>query len=270
MQAQFYFAFVDPGTAFNAVTHAREDAVLLSAEFGQDEGDFASLRITTINPIGGGGNALGLLGPGRKRWAWLSWDIGSGVEPLFFGRLVGIPTDVFASTITLEFQARPEDFNEQKADLAATLKVLPYWDEVFIDEQRRNDPDAVLEAYSALWHIDPVTHEVTISDYLLGEGGTEIFTASQMVATGLELAIGSPPLVGITVDAVVQWTQRAKGTLDLTNYLNTTWPGGITSYSLTKDAWPKPGASLGEGWSVSTSSCTELLDVTVRSVSRKK
>ena len=56
-------------------------------------------------------------------WAWLSWDSGADVVPLFFGRLVGVPTDVNRELVTLAFTARPADFVDRKVAKAETLKV---------------------------------------------------------------------------------------------------------------------------------------------------
>ena len=58
----------------------------------------------------------------------------------FRGRLVGIPTSIFEELVTLEFVARPFDVVAQKEALADTLRVLPFYDEVVIDKERRNDP----------------------------------------------------------------------------------------------------------------------------------
>jgi hypothetical protein len=54
---------------------------------------------------------IGLLAPGRKQWAWLSWlddrNPTAGVTPLFFGRLVGVPQQIARQPVTLNFMARP-------------------------------------------------------------------------------------------------------------------------------------------------------------------
>ena len=40
---------------------------------------------------------------------------------------------------------------------------------------------SALEGYSALWHVDRITHEVTISDIIAGEDGIVEFTAERRV-----------------------------------------------------------------------------------------
>jgi hypothetical protein len=156
MAQQFYFAWVDEGEEFDEDVHNRNDEDVFAFQYEQSEGDFAGLSIEIRNP------RIGLLATGRKQWAILSFnqgtDISPDVIPLFRGRLIGIPSNVFDTIVTLEFTARPADFVDQKIDVADALKVPPYWEPIFIKPENWEDPDAVLEAYSRLWHIDPVTH----------------------------------------------------------------------------------------------------------------
>jgi hypothetical protein len=128
-------AWADPAeTTFVEATHAREDEDVFAFELSQSEGDFAQLTVTLRNP------RVGLLRADRKQWAWFSARMpGESVVPLFFGRLIGVPSNIFAELVTLDFVARPADFNARKAALAESLKELPYWDPIFIDEARRNE-----------------------------------------------------------------------------------------------------------------------------------
>jgi len=245
VSAVWYLAWVDDdAVAFDPAVHNVQDTELLGFTFSQREGEFATLRLLTRNPISGLSNwALGLLGPGRKRWAWFSWGLnGAAPSPLALLRLVGVPTDVFLATVTLDFSARPSDFNEQKAALNDALRVLPYWDPVFIDEQKRENMDIILDTYAGVWYVDPVTHEISLSDLLLGEDGAQVFQINEHAADGLQLTIGDPPLSSVTVDAEIAWTQRAVGSISM----------GFTSssYTLKADAFPKVGASMGDGWKI--------------------
>ena len=113
MPGPFYFAWVDAAnTTFDSEVHAVEDESVYAFDLSQEEGDFAKLSLAIRNP------RVGLLNPGRNVWAWLSYDSGSGIEPLFFGRLVGIPTSLFEDICTLDFIARPSDYVAQKDALA--------------------------------------------------------------------------------------------------------------------------------------------------------
>jgi hypothetical protein len=178
------------------------------------------------------------------------------VVPLFFGRLVGVPNSINKEVVTLIFNARPADFAARKATLAESLKVLPFYDPVWISADRLSDPDAVLEAYSALWHIDRVTHAVTTSDILVGEDGLAEFTEADVFYDGVEIDIGTPPVRSINVRATVQWTQQASGVIDIGNKNVATYTGA----SLLQ-GWPKAGDDIGEGWSVNTASAIDVYDV---------
>lgn len=269
MARMFNFAWVDATeTTFDPVTHAREDARVYSYEFNQSEGDFATLRITILNP------RKGLLAPSRKRWLWFSALIGGVQTPLFFGRLNGIPPNFYKNTIEIEFIGRPADYVDQKMTLAETLKELPYWDPLFIRDDALDDPDVVLEARSALWHIDPVTHEVTISDLIVGEDGIVEFTADDYYDSGIELSIGQTPARSVTVSATINWDNQGAGRIDLTGLISgdgawasagPSYPGLISSYTFMGlfNDWPQDQTTYSGGWYVAQS---YLINVTGQNV----
>lgn len=278
---RWHFALVDPPDSAGPVfvqDYARNDyrrtaidgrliGSVLSFEFEQEEGDFATLRIAVANP------RVGLLS--GRIWLWFSYSINGGdAVPRFFGRLVGVPTSIFDEVVTLEFIGRPADFMLQKEALAQSLRVLPYYDPAFIEESRRADPDVVLEGYTKLWHIDPITHAVTVSDVLSAEDGVEEFTASEMLARGLQLSLEEVPLTEVVVDATMPWTQRATGSVDITDHIVDNWPnehsvdiepGVITSFTLKETDWPKPFSAIGSGWQVDNGACVPVYDLTVKS-----
>src|SRR5580765_7160879 len=225
-----YFAWVDPTETVFAPEHLRWDENIFSFELKQDEGDPASLTVVVRRPRNVAGDPIGLLGPGRKIWAWFAFDCGPALFK-FRGRLVGVPTSIFEELVTLEFVARPFDVVAQKEALAATLRVLPFYDEVVIDPERRSDPEVVLEGYSAIWHYDRETHALTISDELDGEDGLVEFDgaseAGKVLYDGLGLTLTSGPLSRVDVAAEYTWTQQASGGVDLTNWIVGSWPHNI-------------------------------------------
>jgi hypothetical protein len=240
----FFFAWVDETDTTFAPEFERVDEQILALEVKGEEGQVPVLNITIRNP------RVGLLAPGRKVWAWLARQPigGSGVVPLFFGVLIGVPANLFKEKIALQFIARPPDYIARKQAVAETLKVRPYWDPVFIDEARRDEPDAILEGRSALYHVDRVSHEVTASDILVGEDGVVTFTGEDAFYDSVSLTLGQPPLADIQVQASVSWTQRTFGTVKGPN-VNIESYTGETFFS----GWPKPGAELGSGWRVEAS-----------------
>jgi hypothetical protein len=202
----FYFAWVDASeTAFEPTVHAREDEAIFGFTVEQAEGEFASLSLEIRNP------RIGLLAPARKVWGWLSWDNGTNIVPLFYGRLVAIPNDIHQEVVTLEFTARPADYSQRKAYLAETMREVPFYDPVFIDPNKRADPDVVLEARSELWDIDRITHEVTTSDILVGEDGNEDFLESEVPYDTVSVRLNQPPLRSVSVDGSVPWTNAGSG-----------------------------------------------------------
>lgn len=258
--SDFGLAWVDPGeTTFISGTHFRKDENVFSLLIQGQEGQAATASIVVRNP------RIGLLNAGRKIWAWISWkDDAEVIHPLMFGRLVGIPENVFAELVTLAFVSRPLDIASQRRTLAATMAVLPWYDPVFINEDLRlsadgstGDVDAVLEAYSKRWCISrgedggPLT--VSASDICVGEDGVEAFTADEVPYNSLSLTIAGTPLTSLSVKAGVSWKFTGQGpTINLGSWSFPTYTGSSLISS-----WPKKGASLGGGWAVQSSSCDD-------------
>lgn len=247
----FTFAWVDPTTTtFNASTMNVFDEDILSFELKHEEGQIPTLDMVVRNP------RIGLLNPGRKTWAWLAWDNNGTLIPIFFGMLVGVPTNLFKEKISLQLIALSPQFIANKQRLAETMKTAPYYDPIWIDEGKRDDPDTVLEGWSALWHIDRTTLAITASDVLVGEDGTEVFGVTDAFYDSVELSLGQPPLNNVRVETGVHWTQRSSGqfkvpTLNVQSY---------TGDSLLND-WPKPGAGIGAGYTCQSSFTNDVFFV---------
>lgn len=247
---KFYFAWVDPSETTFGVEHHREDEKIYVFDMSHTEGNFASLSIDIRNPH------MGLLSPGRKVWAWLAYDNGTTVTPLFFGRLVGIPTNILADACTLLFTAKPGNYITQKQALAESLKVAPWYDPVWIDATLVDDPDTILEGYSAFWHIDRTTLELTISDIMVGEDGEIEFLEADSFYDSVAITPQSSPLSQVKVIASVSWNQVASGIVDM---LSPTFRSEDLPDLLAN--WPKAGASLGGGWSVFSSSAVDFWNI---------
>jgi hypothetical protein len=229
-------------TTFNASTMNVCDEDIISFVIKHDEGQIPTLDIVVKNP------RIGLLAPGRKVWAWFGWlnenVAPAAYQPLFFGVLVGVPTSLFQEKVTLKFIARSPDFIQNKQALAETMKTAPYYDPIWLETGKRDDPDTILEAWSALWHIDRLTNVITHSDILTGEDGTLVFTEADALYDSVSLTLGQPPLTNIRVEATTNWTQRSSG------FITDIPPLNISSYTgdtLMSD-WPKPGAAIGGGY----------------------
>lgn len=265
MPGPFYFAWVNATDKVWNPSFAREDEDIFSFTLEHTEGEFAAIQATIRNP------RIGLLAPGRKVWAWFSWLDGIQVRPLFFGRLVGIPSDIHAELVQLEFSARPKDYVTQKEALAASLRVAPYYDEIWLDEQRRLDPDVVLEARPELWHTDRITHVLTTSDVLVGEDGTYDFPNNRVFYDSVKITLNQVPLRNVEVEAKVTWVQSAIGSVEVGSIIHAYWPNKdpmnrmITSFSGDGllGSWPQPEQAIGGGWSVGYSTVKPLQGLVV-------
>jgi len=249
----FYFAYADAGEAFDPTVHNRMDEYVLSARRQLRERLKPVLQVEMVNPH------IGVLNPARKTWVWFSYDTNStaGIIPLFNGRIDAVPSDIFSEVITLQFESRPVDYFARLQRTAETKKIAPFYDQVFIDPIKRDDPDTILEAWSALWHVDPVTLEVTASDILNGEDGNEDFTADDAFYDSVRMRpTGQAPLTSVLVDASVSWTQTARGFVDMGNKVIFSYGGdGVIN------DWPAPLTQLQGGWSVQYSIAVDVYGI---------
>jgi hypothetical protein len=228
-----YFAWVEEDEVDFLPEHQRIDEHVVSIEVVHEEGAFAVATVVIKNP------RVGFLHASRKQWAWLSDED----EGLFFGRLVAIPTDINKEAVTLEFQARPKTFQDQKEAVAEGLRTLPTFDPVWFTPEAQADPDTVLEARSEMWHIDRVTGIVTTSNILIGEDGTQDFLPIEIPYDSVEITLAQVPARSIDVTGEISWAQGVSGTIDMGQFLIDTYAG----QSLLQ-AWPKPDTNIGGGW----------------------
>jgi hypothetical protein len=275
-----------PNADFDPAIHNREDEQIVGLEITQEEGGFATLTIEIKNPN------IGLLAFGRNLWCWLSWDQAwtpGGVAtpdlvPLFNGRLIGVPRLSAGEIVSLQFLARPDDYNGQKDAVVKALSVLPYYDPVWL----ANTPnaDTVLETMSSLWHVHRTSLVLNTSDILEGEAGIITIGEDAGFYDAFSLAYGSPPLTAVTVSGTVSWEQQGEGAIDITQRIikgfadagspynsafglsplppkdprakasfQPTSGGGLISVICgdgLRTSWPAPGTSIGGGWSLST------------------
>jgi hypothetical protein len=240
---RIYFAWVEETeTTFIPLTHKREDEKVASIDVQHEENAFATATVVIKNP------RKGFLHASSSQWAWISDDIGA----LFFGRLNAFPSSITKEVVTLDFEARPKDFQDRKETVADTLRTLPTWDPVMMKLDAQQNPDSVLEARPELWHIDRVTHAVTTSNILVGEDGIQEFQPNEMPYDSLDVNIAQVPAHTLEVTAYVSWTQTFGDTLDMGTFLIDTFTGA----SLFSN-WPKTGANIGGGWYVADASISD-------------
>lgn len=246
----FYFAWCEDNQEFDDSV-LREDEIVFAFDLAHREGQIPTLTIDIKNPH------IGLLAPGRAQWAWLSYDDGNDIYPLFYGRLVSMPTNLLGETVTLHFLARPDDYLAQKQDVADGLRIEPYYDPIWITQDKRDDPDTVLETYAMTWHVDRITHELSVSDILFGEDGTAEFFPEDAFYDSVSISFAQSPQTQVVFDGTVQWTQAGTGLIRLPDVSLSAWNG----QQIIND-WPKPGSRLDGGWSVEESAMTNWSDQT--------
>jgi hypothetical protein len=206
------------------------------------EGSWAVLTLRCKNPYGG------LLRAGQPVWIWVSQlDEDEVVTPLFFGRILGIPTDFLAETVTLQYAARRDTYVDDKQLVAEGLKVKPNYDPVFVDASKRDDADTVLEGYTVRYYVNRTTLDWSVSDILVGEEGPGsppgpvIFSAG-VPYESVKVSLGEPPLRAVLVQADVGWTQSDVGLIANAGHFNTFNADGILH------SWPKSNSGIGQGW----------------------
>jgi hypothetical protein len=229
--------------------HHRMDEYVFSARRILSEGEKPKLELVIENP------RVGLLSSLRKQWCWFAWDNGTEIVPLFFGRVVGMPNDVQADTISVTFISWSSDYVKQLQKVAEAMKIPPHYDPVFTDVSKRDDPMAIFESHSKLVCVDPVTLVVTASDILDAEDGNVDFTEDDHFYDSVHVSPGAVPKTSVYVDASVSWTQTARGYVDMGNRVFNSYTGdGIIS------EWPRPMSQIAEGLSVFTSSAYDVLN----------
>jgi hypothetical protein len=262
--AIFLFAWVAEGTPWSEAL-ARCDEDVFAFEITHQENEAATMNLDVENP------RIGLLAAGRNLWGWLTERVEEtgDLRPLFFGRLMGVPEDIQDEIVRLQFQAKPTDYTAQQEALAAPLRVLPYYDRVWLADGADADPVNVLETRPLAWCVDRITLEVSLSDIGQGEDGTITLTGDDHFYDGLKVDPGQAPLTAINVDATVTWTQEGAGDVDLTQKLYDAFVATGTPFqypvvgSFTSDGllsnWPQPGASIGAGWSMGEAAFAETV-----------
>jgi hypothetical protein len=250
----FYFAWCDAGQPFDDSV-LREDEIIFAFDLAHQEGQIPTLSVDVVNPH------IGLLAPGRAQWAWLSYSDDIGVYPLFYGRLVALPTNLLGEVVTLQFLSRPDDFLAQKQAIANELAVEPWFDPIWISSDKLGDPtigpdpDTVLETYTMAWHVDRTTLAVSVSDIIFGEDGTEEFGPEESFYDSVSISFAQSPQTQVVCDCTVQWTQAFTGSIALPDVSLSAWNGD----QIVND-WPNIGDNLGAGWSVVFSAITNFSD----------
>ena len=255
---KLFFALVDPDEVFDEVVHAREDVPVFSLNIDQSEGQFASASIEIPNM------GIGILSPAFKKRIFISCEHEGGIKLLFSGRVMGFPSNLSGETITLEYDARPEGWETTQYDFIQTLKVAPYYNQLFIDPDKWDDATEILETRSALIHWNRASGGISLSDII--EGSEFIDVDDNFLFDSLSSTIGDAPLNFVDVQIEAQWEQIGIGEvnageairLEFTNSAIATPQINTLSPLSFEDAWN--GAKTPSGYDILESVLTPVAD----------
>lgn len=220
---RLYFAAVADNEVFNTGVHLVEDLQVFNVKISQSEGEFARAELEVTNP------REGLLLDTRKQRLFISCEESPGgpIVLLFSGRITGFPLDLDDEIVTLEYIAQPEGWQTTQQTFLDTLKVAPYYNELFIPVEDRDLPEEILAARSTLLHWNRATGAISISDIL--QGSQTIDIGGDFFFDSLNTAISDPPLRAANLSIEVQWEQFGVGEVNVgeavrQGFINTTGP----------------------------------------------
>lgn len=218
---------------------------VISFEISQSEGEAAVLDVVTGNP------GIGVLTAGPEQRGSLS----VGGVTVFEGRMASAPSDLGGLRVTLELIAAPADLDDQLAAFADTLRQRPWFDPLFFgggnpppadgEEPVKRDPAEVLETRAAHFHIDPVSHAISLSDVI--DGTATIALGTSFDQASLDPQPQEPPLLRASVEVSAEWNQEADGTVDIANRVC-----GFPIQTMTDPSSVGTAGAIGNdsGWSV--------------------
>ena len=245
---KFNFATVsDNQSVFDINLHRREDIKVLRMEIYHHEGDFAHLSLDVLPNYDLGGN----------KYIWVSVE-DDEIHPLFFGKLTNFPYANSNNVLRLEYIAQFPEWQSKRDELATSLMVLPYWDNVFIPEGNENNYDNILEARPDNWHYDRTTGDITISS--IANGDNIIDLDGDIIEDSLNVNVVGNSIDKIYVKGIVHWQQQVNGGSSLKNDILKAFGGTVQTLSprLQKN-WPKEGTTIGDsGFKISSSKCQEI------------
>jgi hypothetical protein len=236
-----YFAWVTKDEPFYSNVHAREDLQIFKLNISQKEGEVALVQLTVFKPD---------LPPIDQRYAFISCQNERGeIQLLFKGKLVFFPKVMGDESVLLEFSAEPDQSRNQLEKLQESLKVYPYWDELFVHSlDGRHDAIEFLDARSDLYYWDRITGELSLSNLFSGRKTWDL--SNEVLKDSLKITLGETPLSEITVNVIAEWTQKAEGHIDVSHKIARHFSGGMIN-TLTptdfKNRWPKEGQKISSG-----------------------
>lgn len=230
-----YLALVGDTEAWDPDVHQRWDLGAFDLAIEHRESELAVARITAINPQASFSSL-----DGRRVL------ISTRGRLLFDGIVTGVPRGLVGQKLTLEAIARPADtavMDAQLAVLAEGAKVAPFWDPLFVPEGSDDDWAEILAGRSQVVAHSRIQGTPSLCDALGGATNMDIVPLNGSVSYSLETNVA--PRYGVKLKA--KWRQLASMRFDDGGQfwdLTSMTPDGLIA------AFPKEGASIGDGFTV--------------------
>jgi hypothetical protein len=228
-----YFAWVDAQDSFDPCFHAREDENIFSFDLLHREAEFPQVMVTLSNP------KIGLLSPGRKRRAFISYGKKAQAVLLFDGYVVSMPTALGRESITLELTTETPQSALNLYQKIQDLKQGPYWDDRFVREEKQNYVEEVLDGRTILPHWSRTGDSLAFSDILNGQ--QMVSFGSHFLKDSLKVSLKHIPLSAMHVEVNAEWIQHYDGLTDISSKINTQFSRGMvetfTGKHLEKSWW---------------------------------
>lgn len=233
-----YTAFVDDGETFDPAVHSREDLTVFHARKKQEEGDVAEFDLEVLNT--------------RTAWPGRRVMISEDGNLLFTGYLVS-NLGQLGETVTVQAVARPTDAAARQDALCQSLKLPPYYDDMALPVELRDNISEVLAGHSKVLDWDPLTGDVAAVD--LFESAKEILIDDPFDGS-VSVSFADPPKA-VKISATARWSQTVNQKHDLsyhTDGLRTMTAKGLVN------SWPRVGEELSSDLVVIESMAREIVN----------
>ena len=217
----YYVAFVDDLEMAADESLKREDLDVFGFRITETEGELAACELTVLNP-----GLMGVLTMTPR--IVLSQDDGAGgVNVLFRGTLIAVPTEMTGDFVTLELLGKSSKTERKIENLAdGVAGKLEFFDPAFASNEANIDEK--MAAIAARIHVDRRTLEAWISDDLArdkhpdavpGRRGNAEFRIGEDEIFDIQMSIGELPPSKVIMTADVEWEQSGRGTTDIGPWL---------------------------------------------------
>lgn len=229
---------------FNPAIHCTDAAEILSLSIEHTESEAATIEVERSQR-----GWLDLIYDGPRNLLVSESESGLPADAVVIarGRINKLPSQVMGETQTLSAICAPSDLKDRLLTFAKA-NLTEGTDFRFSDEDPE-DPASYLSTRSAVFYVDPATHDISISDDLVGQATHVLDDIALIGDEGPEESDGiyGEPVATLRAKLTLGWTETRAGTIDIAAQI-----GNVTS--LDPDVAGRIATSIvsagSEGWSV--------------------